>query len=311
MPNREYEPVRREDGNQGFRGRDERDERELGMRDERWGQGQGWQGRNQERGGWGNEERWSPDRYGRSWDERMRNLSGMGGYDRFGGMERGYGGPYYGDDRWGRGFNDERWGRSGEERWNRGYPDDRWGRRYEDMRQHPFGFGGMDRGFGGGGYGGYGRDPYSSGGGYWANEGGFQPGRYGSQDYGPGDRGYGMQRGYRADMPGYGQGERRPMGRAPRSYMRSDERIKEDLCDRLMQSWIDAEDVDVQVTKGEVMLGGTVRDRAAKRAIEDMAEQILGVKDVQNHIRVQERHHEPQHGTQQQTATGSTRKPSA
>jgi hypothetical protein len=97
---------------------------------------------------------------------------------------------------------------------------------------------------------------------------------------------YQMDR-YRMDrMRGYRE---RPTGRAPRGYVRSDERIKEDLCDRLMHSWIDAEDVDIQVRSGEVTLAGTVEDRASKRAIEDFADEILGVKDVHNQIRVRPR----------------------
>lgn len=78
----------------------------------------------------------------------------------------------------------------------------------------------------------------------------------------------------------------RMTGRAPRNYRRSDERIREDVCDRLMQSWIDAEDVDVQVRDGEVTLTGTVRMRDEKRALEDLVEGVLGVKDVDNHVKV-------------------------
>jgi hypothetical protein len=80
--------------------------------------------------------------------------------------------------------------------------------------------------------------------------------------------------------------QRRPLGRAPRGYQRSDERIKEDLCDRLMHSWVDASDVEIDVRGGEVLLGGMVDDRASKRAVEDFADEILGVKDVQNNIRI-------------------------
>lgn len=111
----------------------------------------------------------------------------------------------------------------------------------------------------------------------------YEPERWGGT-YAP-ER-YEMDR-YRMDrMRGYRE---RPTGRAPRGYVRSDERIKEDLCDRLMHSWIDAEDVDVQVRSGEVTLAGTVEDRASKRAIEDFADEILGVKDVHNQIRVRPR----------------------
>jgi hypothetical protein len=81
-------------------------------------------------------------------------------------------------------------------------------------------------------------------------------------------------------------GASRPMGRGPKGYQRSDDRIREDICDRLMTSWMDAENVDVLVREGEVTLQGMVRSREEKRAIEELAESVLGVKDVHNTLRV-------------------------
>jgi len=78
-------------------------------------------------------------------------------------------------------------------------------------------------------------------------------------------------------------------GRAPKGYQRSDERIREDICDGLMMSWMNAENVDVQVRNGEVTLQGTVRSRDEKRAIEALAESVLGVKDLINSIRIERR----------------------
>ncbi|WP_375771657.1 BON domain-containing protein [Archangium gephyra] len=103
------------------------------------------------------------------------------------------------------------------------------------------------------------------------------------------DMGHGAGRG---GMQGaYPYDERSPelprrQGRGPRDYQRSDDRIREDICDRLMQSWMDADDVTVRVEKGEVTLSGTVKSRDEKRAIEDLAEEVLGVKDVSNELRV-------------------------
>ncbi len=75
-------------------------------------------------------------------------------------------------------------------------------------------------------------------------------------------------------------------GRGPRSYVRSDERIREDVNDRLTEDvWIDASDIDVAVAKGEVTLAGTVDDRRTKRRAEDVAEDVTGVKHVQNNLR--------------------------
>jgi osmotically-inducible protein OsmY len=76
-------------------------------------------------------------------------------------------------------------------------------------------------------------------------------------------------------------------GKGPRNYTRSDDRIKEDINDRLSDdSWVDASDIDVQVNKCEVILTGNVNDRSAKRRAEDIAESVSGVKHVENRIRV-------------------------
>lgn len=93
---------------------------------------------------------------------------------------------------------------------------------------------------------------------------------------------------YRSATPSRLETPTRPAspGRGPKSYQRGDDRIRADLCDRLMQGWIDASDVDVKVKDGEVTLSGTVRSRDEKRAIEDLAEEVLGVKDVTNNIRI-------------------------
>jgi hypothetical protein len=75
-------------------------------------------------------------------------------------------------------------------------------------------------------------------------------------------------------------------GRGPKNYARSDERICDDINERLTEDiWIDASDVEVGVTAGEVVLNGTVEDRHAKRRAEDCAEDVPGVKHVQNNLR--------------------------
>lgn len=76
-------------------------------------------------------------------------------------------------------------------------------------------------------------------------------------------------------------------GRGPKDYRRSDERIREDINDRLTDDgWLDATHVEVSVSEGEVTLSGTVGNRQAKRRAEDLAERVSGVRDVQNNIRV-------------------------
>ena len=91
-------------------------------------------------------------------------------------------------------------------------------------------------------------------------------------------------------------------GRGPRGYSRSDDRVREDINDRLTDdSYVDASEIDVTVSSGEVTLTGTVDNRMTKRRAEDIAESISGVRHVQNNLRV--RHHT--HGGSGTTAGAS------
>jgi Flp pilus assembly secretin CpaC len=49
---------------------------------------------------------------------------------------------------------------------------------------------------------------------------------------------------------------------------------------------VDASDIDVTVSNGEVTLTGSVDHRSTKRRAEDLAEAVSGVKNVENRIRV-------------------------
>ena len=83
------------------------------------------------------------------------------------------------------------------------------------------------------------------------------------------------------------QGEHR--GRGPKGYARSDDRIREEICDRLTDDpMIDASEVEVTVSSGEVTLAGTVDRREIRRRAEDLAERISGVNHVQNNLRVRQ-----------------------
>jgi hyperosmotically inducible periplasmic protein len=76
-------------------------------------------------------------------------------------------------------------------------------------------------------------------------------------------------------------------GKGPRSYRRSDERILEDINDRLCDNpYIDASEVDVEVSNGEVTLTGSVNDRDSKWLAEDIGESVAGVNHVDNFLRV-------------------------
>ena len=66
-------------------------------------------------------------------------------------------------------------------------------------------------------------------------------------------------------------GNERRGGKAPKGYVRSDERLKEMICERLMQDGnIDASDVEIRVASGLVTLEGSVDSRMAKYQIEDI-----------------------------------------
>jgi hypothetical protein len=99
---------------------------------------------------------------------------------------------------------------------------------------------------------------------------------------------------YRAPMRSYRgtphrfRAERGPhSGRGPRGYRRADERIREDVCELLTQDgFVDAGDIEVDVTDGEVVLAGYVAGRNEKRRAEDLTDRVAGVLDVHNRLRV-------------------------
>lgn len=153
---------------------------------------------------------------------------------------------------------------------------------------------GMDRETGS--YGGYGSGSPTYGGSTY----GRSQGVGGSWQQSGGTRGYGSEFGRGAadfgggssfgetQRPGESRTRGRFTGRGPKGYTRSDERIREDVSDRLEQHGeIDASEIEVRVSNGEVTLEGTVEDRRTKRMAEDIIETCPGVKQVHNRIRVQ------------------------
>jgi len=110
------------------------------------------------------------------------------------------------------------------------------------------------------------------------------------QQYGRwGNEAYQQQRGDEHEslgqrIKGWFQGHR---GKGPSGYMRSDERIRETVCEALSDDdRVDASNIEVTVKNGEVTLSGTVDDRMSKRMAEECVENLSGVKDVQNLIRI-------------------------
>jgi osmotically-inducible protein OsmY len=76
-------------------------------------------------------------------------------------------------------------------------------------------------------------------------------------------------------------------GRGPKGYQRSDERIREEICEALTRHpQIDASEIEVTCHNGEVTLKGTVENRQMKRRAEECAESCVGVEDVENQLRV-------------------------
>jgi hypothetical protein len=99
-------------------------------------------------------------------------------------------------------------------------------------------------------------------------------GRYGTE---PGQYGYG----------GYGLGGRGYRGMGPKNYSRSDERLTEDLNERLTDDDdLDASEITVRVADGKVTLEGSVDQRWMKHRAEDIADACSGVREVDNRITV-------------------------
>lgn len=161
--------------------------------------------------------------------------------------------------------------------------------------------GGADQDFGSGGQyqgesgrgarPGYGGD--LAGGGYLGRGSGTRPrhearsgGAFGEDPrgwYGPDAHGHGDE----GRSHAFGQPPAGFRGRGPRNYQRSDQRISEDLCERLTDDDdVDASNIEIEVKQGVVTLTGTVGERWMKHRAEDLAERCSGVRDVENRIRV-------------------------
>lgn len=128
--------------------------------------------------------------------------------------------------------------------------------------------------------------------------GGQQAGDFGQGYYGNARQGGGSGGGYgggysaQGGMGGYGEmgdtaRHRSLSGRGPKGYTRSDDRLKEDICERLTDDpRIDASDVSIEVRDGKVTLTGQVDQRATKHDIEDLVDRCSGVKDIDNRLTV-------------------------
>lgn len=245
------------------------------------GQGYGAQGQGRGQGGYG------PDRgYG-----AQGYYSGSQSEAQSGGQDRGYGSTLHGRGT-GAGYGQGRQGYDPDERSQQLQGDyGQQGQQFGRNRDHyaRSGLGNETIGQGRiGGYGaigdreGYGADAYggpSMGQGFGTSSG-----------YGIGGSGYAQRYGYRDDDEGamqFGGQQQSHRGRGPKNYSRSDERIVEDINERLTHADdIDASDIEVRCESGKVTLEGTVDHRWMKHRAEDIADACAGVKDVDNRISV-------------------------
>jgi hypothetical protein len=110
--------------------------------------------------------------------------------------------------------------------------------------------------------------------------GGFASGAYGGYaEHTSGERGSGA----------YGHPRGRPgedfRGRGPKNYVRSDERLREDINERLTADpQIDASEIEVEVQEGHVVLKGTVDRRQTRYRVEDLVDACAGVRDIDNRL---------------------------
>lgn len=269
----------------------------------------GWQGREEEQ--WRNRD--VHGQYDREANYGGFSSSGTGNYRGYGGS----GGSYQGGQgRWGEGGTQYSRGESQGDYNYRGYERGR--ERYgqsgqgygggQGYGQQRFGQGGQGQGYGQSH--GLGSSERPSGGRAYGDYSGSPSGYFGDEQ---GTRGRGLDQygaqgsqGQSWSQENYGAHR----GRGPKGYKRSDERIKEEVCDCLSDDdRLDASNIEVTVKDGEVTLSGYATSRADKRWAESLAERISGVKEVQNSLRVQEQQRGQtgtQSSTQSQSGTGTS-----
>jgi BON domain len=217
----------------------------------------------------------------RGWDDPSRGRFGNQGQ---GGGQRGFGGG----QGWANRGETEAW----RERETQGgsvgtYGGDREGSYGTSGGYGGYGNPGVDMGTYGGGMGTYGQTGRQTG---W-REREYQGGGVGSTGGYSNPSGGDMRQGYSGGMGNYGQTGPHT-GRGPKGWHRSDERILEDINERLTQHPnIDAFEIEIEVKNGEVVLRGSVGNRHEKRMAEDVAENVSGVRDVRNELRVQSHEH--------------------
>jgi osmotically-inducible protein OsmY len=240
----------------------------------------------------GGDERFSGGRGGTAWRPEDRSMEsrhpGGGGYGQgregYGDQANygssgtvGAGGGHYGDQgnyrqSYDRGGQDGYLGQGGQQmgggdRYERTERDSVEGRSGYNEGMYPGGP--MQRRYGSQGYQGWGQQQGGA-----QQRGGVAHGTQGvASQHGWNEQGMRMSPGHR--------------GKGPSGYTRSDDRIREIVCEVLMEDdHVDASNIEVSVKNGEVTLTGTVEDRGQKRMAEDCIEHLSCVRDVVNQLRI-------------------------
>jgi hypothetical protein len=268
----------RNDENNDFNTREPQHQGSMQDREEQFGRRDRRQGELSSRddqdlrsqGGYG--ETWSDRNQGRWQQQGARGYEGSSNRGTYGNEDRGFQERGYQD----RGFQNRGW------------------------QEHGF----QDRGYQGGGF----QDRGYQGGTNQGYQGGMSHGYQGGTNQGylsgqPGGHGWDHNLGSMGNLGSGGSFK----GRGPKGYKRSDQRIEEDINDRLMHQYqIDATEVEVKVQNGEVTLTGTVQNRNDKHLIENLVDSIGGVQEIHNQLRVARQGQGTQTKETQSSTTGKT-----
>lgn len=103
--------------------------------------------------------------------------------------------------------------------------------------------------------------------------------------------GYGSRRADADDYADYTpkdiNGTGKYVGKGPKNYVRSSERIMEDICQRLTADRnLDASFIEVNVVGDEVHLEGYVKSRSSRWLAEELAHEVPGVKVIINQLKI-------------------------
>lgn len=149
-----------------------------------------------------------------------------------------------------------------ERRRHQGYFEGASGRKYQEDWD--------DLSLGGGSFQSYGSDAR------WKNS--TRAEHYNNDHFGRGNR----QRGWSKNIDNQSP-QSTNYGKGPKGYVRSQERIYDEVCEALTSSPdVDAQNIEVNVEDGIVTLTGTVLGRKMKREAENAIERIIGVDDIIN-----------------------------